>query len=94
MDVNHDGELTRDEAYKAIMNDPKLAKLFRFEGVDKNEFGGLDIQKTDKYEDLHGMSYEQLVAPMIKAIQEQQTLIESQKSLIDNLTSRIETLEG
>jgi len=48
----------------------EVAETLEKHGVDKNEFGGLDIQKTDKYDDFHGMSYEQLVAPMIKAIQE------------------------
>ena len=33
-------------------------------------------------------------AILVKSIQEQQTIIESQKSLIDGLTTRIETLEG
>ena len=53
----------------------------------QNDFGGLDIQKTEKYDDFYGMSYDQLIAPLIKAIQEQQTII-------DDLKSRIETLEG
>ena len=49
-------------------------------GIDKNEFGGLDIQKTDKYNDFHGMSYEQFIAPMIKAIQELKAEIELLKN--------------
>jgi uncharacterized protein YaiE (UPF0345 family) len=48
----------------------EVAETLEKHGINKNEFGGLDIQKTDKYEDFHGMSYEQLIAPMIKAIQE------------------------
>ena len=48
----------------------EVAETLEKHGVNKNDFGGLDIQKTDKYDDFHGMSYEQLVAPMIKAIQE------------------------
>ena len=58
----------------------EVAKTLEKHGVDKNEFGGLDIQKTDKYDDFHGMSYEQLLAPMIKAIQE--------------LTAKVERLEA
>ena len=53
-------------------------------GIDKNEFGGLDIQKTDKYNDFHGMSYEQFIAPMIKAIQELKAEIELLKTQINN----------
>jgi hypothetical protein len=64
----------------------QVAKAVEKHGIDKNAFGGLDIQKTDKYDDFHGMQYDQLIAPLIKAIQEQQTLIES-------LTSRIAALE-
>ena len=91
---NERPDSTKDERFHQGLIAQEVVKTLEKHGVDKNKFGGLDIQKTDKYEDFHGMSYEQLVAPMIKAIQEQQTLIESQKSLIDNLTSRIETLEG
>ena len=58
----------------------EVAETLEKHGVDKNEFGGLDIQKTDKYDDFHGMSYEQLIAPMIKAIKE--------------LTAKVEKLES
>ena len=65
----------------------EVAETLEKHGINKNEFGGLDIQKTDKYDDFYGMSYSELISPMIKAIQEQQTIIE-------DLKSRIETLEG
>ena len=61
----------------------EVAKTLEKHGVNKNEFGGLDIQKTDKYDDFHGMSYEQLVAPMIKAIQELKAEIEELKKQIN-----------
>ena len=41
-----------------------------------------------------GIIPDYLFPVLVKAIQEQQTIIESQKSLIDGLTTRIETLEG
>jgi len=41
-----------------------------------------------------GLKTDFLVPYLVKAIQEQQTIIESQKSLIDGLITRIETLEG
>jgi len=44
-------------------------------------------------EEMQGVDYSKIVPLLVKSIQEQQTLIESQKSLIDNLISRIETLE-
>ncbi|MGY8867366.1 MAG: tail fiber domain-containing protein, partial [Methylophagaceae bacterium] len=43
---------------------------------------------------LYGLFDRGIIVALTKGMQEQQTLIESQKSLIDNLTSRIETLEG
>ena len=58
----------------------EVAETLEKHGVDKNEFGGLDIQKTDKYNDFHGMSYEQFIAPMIKAIQELKAEIEILKN--------------
>ena len=63
----------------------QVAETVEKHGIDKNTFGGLDIQKTEKYDDLHGMSYDQFVAPLIKAIQEQQEQIESLQSEINLL---------
>jgi len=36
-------------------------------------------------EEMQGVDYSKIVPLLVKSIQEQQTLIESQKSLIDNL---------
>jgi len=63
----------------------QVAKTVEKHGVNKNDFGGLDIQKTEKYNDFHGMSYDQFVAPLIKAIQEQQTQIDALQSEINLL---------
>ena len=63
----------------------QVAETVEKHGIDKNTFGGLDIQKTEKYDDFHGMSYDQFVAPLIKAIQEQQTQIEALQSEINLL---------
>jgi hypothetical protein len=40
------------------------------------------------------MSYGNMTAVLVKAIQEQQELIETQQTTINDLKSRIETLEG
>ena len=40
------------------------------------------------------IDYEKLNVILWKGMQEQQTLIESQKTLIDNLTERVTALEG
>ena len=63
----------------------QVAETVEKHGIDKNNFGGLDIQKTEKYDDFHGMSYDQFVAPLIKAIQEQQAQIEALQSEINEL---------
>lgn len=63
----------------------QVAETVEKHGIDKNTFGGLDIQKTEKYDDFHGMSYDQFIAPLIKAIQEQQAQIEALQSEINLL---------
>ena len=63
----------------------QVAETVEKHGIDKNTFGGLDIQKTEKYDDFHGMSYDQFIAPLIKAIQEQQAQIEALQSEINEL---------
>ena len=45
-------------------------------------------------EDMQSMDYAKLTPLLTKAIQEQQTLIETQQTTINDLKSRIETLEG
>ena len=80
-------ETIKDERNHQGLIAQEIAETLEKHGINKNDFGGLDIQKTNKYDDFHGMAYSQLIAPMIKAIQEQQTIIE-------DLKSRIETLEG
>ena len=42
----------------------------------------------------YGLDYDGILALVVKGFKEQQTLIESQKTLIDNLTERVTTLEG
>ena len=42
----------------------------------------------------YGLDYDGILAIVVKAFKEQQTLIESQKTLIDNLTERVTALEG
>ena len=63
----------------------QVAETVEKHGVNKNDFGGLDIQKTEKYDEFYGMSYDQFVAPLIKAMQEQQTQIDALQSEINNL---------
>lgn len=49
--------------------------------------------ETENGLELRGVQYSRLIAPLIKAVQQQKALIESQQSQIDALTARIEALE-
>ena len=42
----------------------------------------------------YGLDYDGILALVVKGFKEQQTIIESQKTLIDNLTERVTALEG
>jgi hypothetical protein len=76
-------DASKDERNHHGLIAQEVAKTLEKHGVDKNKFGGLDIQKTDEYDDFHAMSYEQLIAPMIKAIQELKAEIEELKKQIN-----------
>jgi hypothetical protein len=55
-------------------------------------FSGVDKPKNDK--DQYALRYAEFVVPLVKAVQEQQAIIESQNKKIDDLLKRIETLEA
>ncbi len=57
---------------------------FKFSGIDKPD----DINK-----DHYSLRYSEFVVPLVKAIQEQQQIIENQNKKIDELVKRIEKLE-
>jgi hypothetical protein len=63
------------------------------------EFSGVDRPKTEGA--VMGLRYSEFVVPLVKAMQEQQTMIEEQKQMIDSqqraievLMKRLETLEN
>jgi hypothetical protein len=76
-------DASKDERNHQGLIAQEVAETLEKHGVDKNKFGGLDIQKTDEYDDFHAMSYEQLIAPMIKSIQELKSEIEELKKQIN-----------
>jgi len=76
-------DASKDERNHQGLIAQEVAETLEKHGVDKNKFGGLDIQKTDEYDDFHAMSYEQLIAPMIKSIQELKAEIEELKKQIN-----------
>jgi hypothetical protein len=55
------------------------------------DFSGIDAPQNEN--SLYGLRYSEFVVPLVKAVQEQQSLITKQQSLIDQLTKRIEALE-
>jgi trimeric autotransporter adhesin len=55
------------------------------------KFDGVIPPKNDR--DTYGLSYSQFVVPLVKAVQEQQVIIEEQQKQIDGLLRRIELLE-
>jgi hypothetical protein len=55
-------------------------------------FSGVDAPKNASGQ--YGLRYAEFVAPLVKAVQEQQEIIENQQKQIDNLIQRIEILES
>jgi hypothetical protein len=51
------------------------------------------ISKVKSVNELYSMSYESFVVPLVKAVQEQQAIIEKQQKQIDDLIKRLEALE-
>lgn len=54
------------------------------------DFSGVDAPKNDK--DLYGLRYAEFVVPLVKAVQEQQQIIENQQKQIDELKSMMQQL--
>mgnify|MGYP002350122352 CR=1 FL=1 len=54
---------------------------------------GYNFSGVDKSSNLWGLRYSEFVVPIVKSVQEQQTIIENQQKLIDELMRRIEALE-
>ena len=55
------------------------------------DFSGVDKPKNEN--DFYGLRYAEFVVPMVKAMQEQQKIIEDQKAKIDSLEKRLQLIE-
>lgn len=55
------------------------------------DFSGVDAPKNDK--SLYGLRYAEFTVPLVKAVQEQQAMIESQKAELGTLQSQLATLQ-
>lgn len=51
------------------------------------------VDKPKNKDDYYGLRYAEFVVPIIKAMQEQQQMIDKQNKVIDELLRRIEKLE-
>jgi trimeric autotransporter adhesin len=58
------------------------------------DFGGLVIDEMEDGSKLYGLRHHELIAPMVKAIQEQQAIITAQQATLESLTARVVALEG
>ncbi|MBT1686103.1 tail fiber domain-containing protein [Dawidia soli] len=56
------------------------------------DFSG--VCRPEKPENWYSLSYAEFVVPLVKAVQEQQALIDSQRRLIEALTQRVQALEN
>ena len=69
----------------------ELLGVFQKHGIQNvDEIATLD---WDAESDRYGLRYAELISPMIKAVQEQQDMIESQQDMIKGLKSNFERLE-
>jgi len=66
----------------------EVEKAARESGYD---FDGVIAPKSKNQ--TYGLSYSQFVVPLVKAVQEQQSIIEKQQKLIDELLNRVAALE-
>jgi hypothetical protein len=55
------------------------------------DFSGVDIPENEN--ELFSLRYAEFVVPLVKAVQEQQAMIEKQNSMIEQLKKEIESLK-
>ena len=55
------------------------------------DFSGVDAPKNNK--DLYGLRYAEFVVPLVKAVQQQQTIIEKQQQQIDELVKELQLIK-
>uniref|UniRef100_A0AAU8GUS8 Tail spike protein n=1 Tax=Mammaliicoccus phage MSShimriz1 TaxID=3230127 RepID=A0AAU8GUS8_9VIRU len=60
------------------------------EVADNKDFGGVTINNEGTDEETYTLAYSELIAPMVKAMQDQQKIIEDLKKEVDELKSKID----
>ena len=84
---------------KRILNDIEKIRMTGFIAQEVEQASndcGYDfsgVEKPQTADGLYGLRYSEFVVPLVKAVQEQQTIIENQNKKIDELIKRIEALE-
>jgi hypothetical protein len=56
------------------------------------KFSGIDAPKNEN--SVYGLRYAEFVVPLVKAVQEQQTIIEKQQQQIDGLKKELQLIEA
>ncbi|MBT1708877.1 tail fiber domain-containing protein [Fulvivirgaceae bacterium PWU5] len=100
--VNHDVIVAKNAAAgvdaSAIPKDLTLHTGFIAQEVEaaarKVNFDFSGVSRPERPEEWYSLRYAEFVVPLVKAVQEQQALIDSQRQLIEALTQRIQALEG
>jgi hypothetical protein len=100
--VNHDVIVAKNASAgvdaSAIPKDLTVHTGFIAQEVEaaarKVNFDFSGVSRPERPEEWYSLRYAEFVVPLVKAVQEQQTLIDSQRQLIEALTQRVQALEG
>ena len=64
------------------------------EALAESDYLGSIVPPTENEEQLKGLAADKMVALLVRAVQQQQAMIEAQATQIEELTARVEALEG
>jgi hypothetical protein len=81
----------RDEKTKIVFSGFLAQDVEKASKAIGYDFSGIDAPKNDK--DLYGLRYADFVVPLVKAVQEQQAIIEKQQKQIDALVQELKMIK-
>ena len=64
------------------------------EAVKQSGFSFNGVDKPDTKDGFYGLRYAEFVVPLVKAVQEQQLMIDQLKESVENLKKELDTLKG
>lgn len=82
--IKKDGSKKRDRLHQGFIAQ-EVEKITKDIGLD---FAGLQHHEKGGGDDVYSIGYEEMIAPIVKAIQEQNKIIEKQQNQIDYLTAK------